>query len=176
MWKFKTGLILHVVCIAACSGIPDVVVQDPLPDEVARDMVRDSVWVSEPLSARRFEDPAWPSPIQLVAPSRSGNPIDGSYGVYLFGSRPSGKNIDVILVGEAEEGECRTLFSMLGLSPSDLAFIEADGSDEYLLCGSSMVGVPKGVRSPLAGGYKYVEIINKGTDGEYKSFRIRYLK
>jgi hypothetical protein len=170
----KSAICVLMVAISGCSQTPSISVQDPMIDETTRRLVTDSVWVLAPVDARRFDDPSWPTPLQIVAPEREGNAIDGNYSVFLFGSRPSGRNIDVLFVDDGSSVECRALLDTFGLTASEAAIFETENSNQYIQCGSVLIGVPSDTRNPFADGYRTVEIVSRDRKPVYDHFIIRY--
>lgn len=156
-----------VAIIAGCSSHPKVTVADRLADEQTRNLVQESVWVVHPKDARRYDDPAWPAPIQIVPPVQKKGSNKGAYDVHLFGGEPSGQHIDTIYVRNGRSGECKLLLEYLGLAASDHAFIELNGGgQEYFLCDSVVFSMGGDrVKNPFISSYREIEFLAHGTEG-----------
>ena len=167
--------------ISGCSNLPEVNIVDDLADRTTVDVVSESVWVVSPEDARRFEDPAWPAPIQIVPPERDGSLINGRFDVKLFNSPPSGQRIDVLYAVDGEEGECSALLSLLGVSVSESAWIEVDsGGGSNFRCASVLINAPGDsldIANPFMSGFKKANIVSmkKGSDRARYPIRIEYL-
>jgi hypothetical protein len=163
--------------VSGCSNLPEVNVVDDLADRTTVDMVSESVWVVSPEDARRFEDPAWPAPIQIVPPERDGSLIDGIFDVKLFNSAPSGQRIDVLYVVDGEEGECSALLSLLGVSASESAWIEVDSGGGYnFRCASVLINAPGdslNIANPFMSGFKKANIVSMGESSTQSRYPIR---
>lgn len=156
-----------LAAIAGCSSHPQVTVADRLADEQTRNLVQESVWVVHPKDARRYDDPAWPAPIQIVPPVQKKGDNKGAYDVHLFGGEPTGQHIDTIYVRNGRSGECKLLLEYLGLTASDHAFIELNGGgQEYFLCDSVVfsMGADR-VKNPFISSYREIEFLAHGGEG-----------
>ena len=158
------GLVVATVAMGACSSLPDVHVSDRLADERARKLARDSVWVIDAKDARRFTDPAWPSPIQIVPPKHEGGGAPRKSHVYLFGSAPSGNEIDVVYVRDGGKKECQALIDYLGINVAESVLVEINnGGGDVYRCDSVVFSMgrddPKGMtRNPFITHFQQVEI------------------
>lgn len=160
-----------------CSNLPEVNVVDDLADNTTINMVSDSVWVVSPEDARRFEDPAWPTPIQIVPPERGGDPINGKFDIKLFDSPPTGQRIDVLYVTDGNEGECNAMLSLIGISVSESAWIEVDaGGGAIFRCASVLINTPEdtlNISNPFMSGYRKVSIASMKEGGNQIRYPIR---
>jgi hypothetical protein len=160
-----------------CSNLPEVNVIDNLADSTTVSMVSESVWVVSPENARRFNDPAWPTPIQIVPPEREGELVDGNFDVKLFDSPPSGQRIDVLYVTDGEEGECSAILSLLGISVSESAWVEVDsGGGVIFRCASVLINTPGdslNISNPFLSGFRKTSIFSMKKESSLIRYPIR---
>lgn len=182
MRNFKRSSVLAAAAIlSGCSSLPDVNVIDDLADIETKTLVENSVWVIAPERARRFDDPAWPAPIQVVPPLRENNPINGKYDVKLFDSSPTGQRIDVIYVSDGDEGVCNRLLSLLGISASESAWVDVNnGGDDVYRCASVLISSPHELMNlvnPFISDYRKVNlsVASKVVTGEKYPIKIQYI-
>lgn len=173
-YRFLVFLVISV-SFFGCSNLPNVTVVDDLADRETMALVEDSVWVMSPKHVRRFEDPAWPSPIQVIPPERKPDAIDGDYDIKLFDSSPSGQFIDVIYVTDGDEGACTDVLALLGISASSSLWVEVNGGgDDIYRCASVLLSSSvdiKDISSPLMSDYKKINFLKnqKGSVSSYSS-------
>lgn len=166
----KANSLLAVLSAAmittGCSLTPNVTIVDDLADEETRRMVSDSVWVVDAKDARRFDDPAWPAPVQIVSPIRSTGIKRTNYDVSLFGSEPSGAKIDVLYVINGSKKNCKAMTTYFGITAAESAFIRVSdtGKEELYRCGSVIFALnpnKKIVVNPLVNQYREVSFLSK---------------
>jgi hypothetical protein len=177
--KLKTSLLI-MISLSGCTSLPEVSVVDDLADEDTRGMVKESVWVVDAEKARRFDDPAWPAPIQVVSPERDGATLTGAYDITLFDHAPSGQRIDVMYVEDGDGEECLSMLTILGVSPSGSAWIKiGSGGENTYRCASVLINTPKDlkVQNPLISASRKVKIVSMGESSLQKKYpiKIRYL-
>jgi hypothetical protein len=162
----KTQLICGLLaCVSGCSYLPTISVVDDLADRETKEMVEESVWIVEAEKVRRFEDPAWPAPIQVISAQKDGVRLTGEYDIKLFDSPPTGQRIDIVYVEDGDSNECFALLSILGLSASESAWVELNGGgDNTYRCASVVINTHAELlgNNPFISASKKVELFTVG--------------
>lgn len=164
MNKVNNFLALSAVfLLTACASRTSITVVDDLADEQTRQYVKESVWVVDHQNARRFDDPAWPAPIQLVTPKGVSKK---HYNVNLFASEPSGNRIDVLYVSNGSKKNCKALTEYFGITAAESAFVKIsnEGNEELYRCGSVIFAInpsKRKLKDPLINQYREIELLSK---------------
>lgn len=133
--------------MVGCTTLPNVVVKDPLADDRTRYLAGNGVRVVKPEHAKQFDDPAWPSPIQVVAPRRDTGSgrlkrIGGDQEIYIFRASGRSQRIERLYVENARLNECRAALDGIGLAHREHkpAFIKVgEGGGNLIRCGSIII-------------------------------------
>lgn len=144
---FKISFVSTVLVLGGCSSLPDVVVKDRLADDRTRSMVHNGVRVVKAEHAKQFDDPAWPTPVQVVVPrreSKSGSlsRIKEKQEVYLFQDSGVKQRIERLYVENSTLNKCRAALEGIGLAHLEYkpAFIRVgDGGGKLFRCGSVVI-------------------------------------
>lgn len=174
----KVTATLLFFLLAGCTSLPDVIVKDELADDRTRQFASKGVRIVKPEHAKQFDDPAWPTPLQIVVPrreSKSGklSKIGGAHEVYLFQDAGQKQRIERLYVENAKLNQCRAALDGIGLAHRELkpAFIRVgQGGGNFIRCGSVVIESDTGgleFRHPFISAYQVIDFADlNAADGE----------
>ena len=170
--------LLALFFVTGCTTLPDVVVKDKVADENTRGLIGEGVVVIKPEHAKQFDDPAWPTPIQVVVPRRETDlkRVSGPQEIYLFKGDGRRQRIERLYVESGRMNECRAAIDGIGLAHREHtpAFIRVgDGGGRLIRCGSVVFESDTAnleFRHPFISTYQAVDLtdLHPGNPGQNK--------
>lgn len=156
--------------LVGCSSLPDVAITDTIAND-AKDVAQSSLQVVKPEHAKRFDDPAWPAPIQIVPPEKNGELISGEYFISVFGNSGSDSRIETLYVSDAYKGQCKAAFEQLGYPDSQKAALirVGAGRGSLIRCGNVVIASDSSdltFRHPFISSHYYIELVTEESRSE----------
>lgn len=166
---FKITAIALAFLLAGCTTLPSVVVKDTLADDRTRQLASKGIRIVKPEHAKQFDDPAWPTPLQVVVPRRESKRgrLTRAYGihdVYLFQSSGEQQRIERLYVENAKLLQCKAALDGIGLAHREVkpAFIRiGQGGGNFIRCGSVIIESDTNsleFRHPFISTYQAIEL------------------
>lgn len=164
------AIFLLYAALSGCSTLPDVAITDTIANE-AKDVAQSSLQVVKPEHAKRFDDPAWPAPIQIVPTEKNGELVSGEYFISVFGNSGSDSRIETLYVSNAYKGQCKVALEQLGYPDSENAALirVGAGRGSLIRCGNVVIASDSSdltFRHPFISSHYYIELVTKEAKSE----------
>lgn len=132
MVRLSLFIMVTTISLVSCANNPSLAVLDGVGSEETRGMIQKSVILVPREKARRYDDPAWPSPIQVISPAKSAAKYEG----YLFRTQDAERRIERMLVSN-DKSICAQIEQTRDYTLYSNSYITiGDGGDNRVVCGS----------------------------------------